>query len=293
MRTFSRRIGEDWTDRAIVFGLTLCCLVAGRIWAGGRPMPEAALPGVFVACLIVGLRAPSGELCRRVARAWLAWGLALMYVGAVLGLAHLFSWASDIIWLQSRNAWGYGGLYDALGWAAGSVGPAILGAIVAGAVRWLKPSQRMPSEAPTWDASDVDLFLWLGLLFVVSFVGHQSRGEKVLYLDSASILIGFAFAAWRAPFAEQFARVRKLWVGVLFVTYSFCLLPVLLVALYRAREWGEWAVMSGILFTEFLLDAVAVGVSALLGGGFVWLVRYAYAKRFPRSVERTNAGPLG
>ena len=290
MRTFSKRIGEDWTDRAIVFGLTLCCLVAGRIWAGGRPMPEAALPGVFVACLIVGLRAPSGELGRRVARAWLAWGLALMYVGAVLGLAHLFSWASDIIWLQSRNAWGYGGLYDALGWAAGSIVPAILGAIVAGVVRRLKPSQRTPSESATWDASDVDLFLWLGLLFVVSFVGHQSRAEMVLYLDWASIVLCFAFASWRAPLTEQFARMRKLWVGVFLVSYSFCLLPVLLVTMYRPESWG---VLTCIMFVEFLLDAFAVGVSALLGVGFVWLVRSAYANRFPRSVERTDEGPLG
>lgn len=258
--------------------MTLCCLVVGRLWAGWRPVPEAALPGIFIACCFVGLRAPSGELCRRVWRVWLFGALALLYVGAIHGLANLFSWASDIIWCQSRHAWYYGGLEVALGWAAWSVVPAVLGAGLAGAVRWRKPSQRLPSEYPTWDASDIDLFLWLGLLFVVSFICYQWPREVSGDWDWATLILGFAAAAWRAPYAEQFARIRKLWVGVFLVTCSFCYLPVLLVALYKpSMAW-----MAAFLPVEMLFNVLVVGLPALLGGGSVWLVRYVYAKRFPR-----------
>lgn len=281
LQAFARRIGEDWTDRAIFFGTTSCCLVIGRVWAGGRPLPEAALPGIFIACWLVGLRAPAGELCRRVWRVWVAWVLALTYVGAIHGLANLFSFASDIIWLQSRHAWYYGGLDIALGWAAWSVVPAVLGALVAAAVRRWKPSQRMPSSSPSLNASDVDLFLWLGLLFVVSFLGHQWRGEVSLYGDGATVILGFAVAAARAPYSEQFARIRKLWVGVFLISYSFCLLPMLLVALYKPQmAWMLTVTPLGLVF-----NALGVVTSALLGGGSVWLVRYLYAKLFSRSVE--------
>ena len=281
LQAFARRIGEDWTDRAILFAITLCCLVIGRVWAGGRPLPEAALPGIFIACWLVGLRAPAGELCRRVWRVWVAWVLALTYVGAIHGLANLFSFASDMIWLQGRHAWYYGGLDVALGWAAWSVVPAVLGALVAAAVRRWRASQRMPFSSPSFDASDVDLFLWLGLLFVLSFIGHQWPREVSYHWDGATVIVGFAVAAARAPYAEQFARIRKLWVGVFLLTYSFSFLPMLLVALYEPQM--AWM----LTFTplELVFDALAQGLNAFLGGGVVWLVRYVHDRRFSRPVE--------
>jgi hypothetical protein len=287
-RVVSKRIGDDWTDRAILFGVTICCLGAGRIWAGGSPLPHDALPGIFVACLLVGLRAPDGELYRRVWRVWLAWVLALAYVGAVHALAYLVSWASDTIWCTSRAAWRQGGLEAAFGWIAWSVGPAVSGALVAGAVRRLKPSRRMPSAPPSWDASDTDLAVFFGLLFVASYLGHRWRHELGFDLDLAAVVLCFAIAAWRAPFAEQFTRVRKLWVGVALVSWSFIQLPILLVSMDRdAARSLAGGFTAGTLFG--LLSAFELAVLAYLVFFCVWLVRHAYAEYCLRRVREAGA----